>query len=554
MSRKNTKKRKKLSGRLVKTIIVSMVSVTLIALAGLGFFNWFADKKFYNDKTMQIAKTVSDSVNGDFLEQLKETMDSTDYYDRLEVAIAYEDREIIKKWLFDNDMYIQFETCINTLSTIQTDMEVKYLYIQTINDGKCMTLIDTSEPFLSLGYPQDLTGTEFAYLDRNMEVSPIITKSEFGLLSSGGVPIYNSKGDAIAIAFCDIDASDMIKSTLGFVYMNGGITLIAVFIVSMISTRRIKKRITGPIEQLTDAVDNFGTEETGFNKENITELSIDTNDEIEELYHATHYMQVSIIDYMDNLTAVTAEKERIGAELDVATRIQASMLPNVFPPFPYRNDFDIYATMNPAKEVGGDFYDFFLIDDDHLGIVMADVSGKGVPAALFMMMSKIILSNFAQMGLSPAEVLAKTNDSICASNEEDMFVTVWFGILTISTGHIVAGNAGHEYPMIRSANGSFKVFEDNHDFVIGGMEGMPYSQYEFDLEKGGTLFLYTDGCPEATNANNELFGTNRMLTALNRDSSASPKDLLSNMTDAVNTFVGDAPQFDDLTMLAITLT
>ena len=135
-----------------------------------------------------------------------------------------------------------------------------------------------------------------------------------------------------------------------------------------------------------------------------------------------------------------------------------------------------------------------------------------------------------------------------------MFVTVWFGILTISTGHIVAGNAGHEYPMIRSANGSFKVFEDNHDFVIGGMEGMPYSQYEFDLEKGGTLFLYTDGCPEATNANNELFGTNRMLTALNRDSSASPKDLLSNMTDAVNTFVGDAPQFDDLTMLAITLT
>ena len=264
-------------------------------------------------------------------------------------------------------------------------------------------------------------------------------------------------------------------------------------------------------------------------------------------------MQTSIIDYMDNLTAVTAEKERIGAELDVATRIQASMLPRIYPAFPERSEFDVYASMDPAKEVGGDFYDYFLIDDDHLGLVIADVSGKGIPASLFMMMSKIIISNFAQMGLSPAEVLERTNDRICDGNDEDMFVTVWFGILELSTGHIVAGNAGHKYPMVRGKDGEFKIYEDSHDFVIGGMEGMPYSQYEFDLEKGGTLFVYTDGCPEATDANNELFGTDRMLEALNKNHDANPKELLENMRSAVDEFVGAAPQFDDLTMMAIKL-
>ena len=209
--------------------------------------------------------------------------------------------------------------------------------------------------------------------------------------------------------------------------------------------------------------------------------------------------------------------------------------------------------MTPAKEVGGDFYDFFLIDEDHLGMVIADVSGKGVPAALFMMMSKIMIDNYATSGISPKEVLEKTNDQICKNNEEEMFVTVWFGILTISTGHVVAANAGHEYPILKTADGDFTLFKEPHGFVVGGMEGISYKQYEFDIEHGGTLFVYTDGVAEATNTEEEQFGTDRMLTVLNQNQDSSLEDLLHNMKSAVDEFVGEAEQFDDLTMLAIHL-
>ncbi len=227
------------------------------------------------------------------------------------------------------------------------------------------------------------------------------------------------------------------------------------------------------------------------------------------------------------------------------------MLPNIFPPFPERREFDIYATMDPAKEVGGDFYDFFLVDDDHLGLVIADVSGKGVPAALFMMASKIILANNAKMGKSPAQVLTDVNAAICANNREQMFVTVWMGLLEISTGSLTAANAGHEYPAVKQADGSFELLKDPHGFVVGGMEDAQYKEYELQLEPGAKLFVYTDGVPEATNAENELFGTDRMVTALNENASAEPKELLKSMRKAVDGFVKEAEQFDDLTMLCV---
>ena len=207
--------------------------------------------------------------------------------------------------------------------------------------------------------------------------------------------------------------------------------------------------------------------------------------------------------------------------------------------------------MTPAKEVGGDFYDFFLIDETHLGIVMADVSGKGVPAALFMMVSKILVQNYAVAGRSPAEALQAVNDQICANNREEMFVTVWFGILDTTTGKITAANAGHEYPVIMQAGGAFELVKDKHGFVIGGMEGIRYKEYELTLTPGSKLFLYTDGVPEATDGDNTMFGTDRMLLALNEEASAPPHTILNHMRQAVDRFVREAEQFDDLTMLCL---
>ncbi len=244
------------------------------------------------------------------------------------------------------------------------------------------------------------------------------------------------------------------------------------------------------------------------------------------------------------------KQTQLNTELKMASRIQASMLPHEFPPFPDRTEFDVYASMDPAREVGGDFYDFYLIDEDHLCLVIADVSGKGIPASLYMMISKVIVQSCAMLGRSAADILTKTNEALSSNNQMEMFVTAWVGILEISTGRITAANAGHEYPALMK-NGRFELLKDKHGFVIGGMEGIQYKEYELQLEPGDKLFVYTDGVPEATDAENRMFGTDRMLEALNTAPGSSPKELLTRVSSAIERFVGGAEQFDDTTMLCM---
>ncbi len=249
--------------------------------------------------------------------------------------------------------------------------------------------------------------------------------------------------------------------------------------------------------------------------------------------------------------ALALEKERIAAELSLATRIQASALPKTFPPFPDRHEFDIYASMNPAKEVGGDLYDFFLIDDDHLALVIGDVAGKGMPAALFMMVALALLRHIVLEEKSPGKALTKLNADICARNPEEMFVTMWLGVLEISTGRLTCANAGHEYPGLKKPGARFELVKDRHGLVIGGMEGVRYREYELQLEPGSKIFVYTDGVPEATDKSETLFGTDRMVEALQTRENEPPEQILAAVKDAVWAFVDTAPQFDDLTMLCL---
>ena len=245
------------------------------------------------------------------------------------------------------------------------------------------------------------------------------------------------------------------------------------------------------------------------------------------------------------------QAERINTELSLATKIQADSLPNTFPAFPDKEEIDLYASMEPAKEVGGDFYDFYMIDEDHIAITIADVSGKGIPAALFMMVSKNVMKNITDNNPDPALALESLNNQMVASNHEDMFVTVWLGILEVSTGRLIAANAGHEYPIIKNGDGNYEIIKDKHGFVIGGMESMKYHNYEIMLQKDSKIFIYTDGLAEATNKDGELFGIDRALEVLNNNKDATPKESIQKMHDAVDLFVQDEPQFDDLTMLCL---
>ena len=247
----------------------------------------------------------------------------------------------------------------------------------------------------------------------------------------------------------------------------------------------------------------------------------------------------------------SSEKQQIASELSVATHIQTSMLPRIFPAFPEQKEFDIYAVMNPAKEVGGDFYDFFLVDEDHLAVVVADVSGKGVPAALFMVIAKTLIKDHAQHGTSPELVFTEVNRLLCETNDEGMFVTAWMGVLELSTGHLTYVNAGHNPPLLRRAGGGYDYLRTRRGLVLAGLEETRYRSCSLDLSPGDALFLYTDGVTEATNAEQQLYGEERLSAVLNANRDCAPEALLSAVRADVEAFVGEAPQFDDITVLSL---
>ena len=377
---------------------------------------------------------------------------------------------------------------------------------------------------------------------------------EYGDMLTGFRVLFDGEGEPSCIISTDIDINDIRQNMELYIAGTAVISLIMMALLVFIFLVFFHTKVTGPITGISRETDRFVRQLD----ENVTpeelhyeEVPVRSNDEIHTLSSDISALAGSLKSYMSNLQTVAAEKQRISSELSIATQIQADMLPRIFPPFPERKEFDLHASMDPAKEVGGDFYDFFMIDDDHLCMVMADVSGKGVPAALFMVISKTLIKNRAQMGDSPAEIMKNVNAQLCDGNEAEMFVTVWVAILEISTGKGIAANAGHERPAIRRKDGEFELLFYRHSPALAMMDGIPFKEHEFQLNPGDSLFVYTDGVPEATNIHNELFGNERMLNALNRDPDAAPDILIRNVRKDVDEFTGEAPQFDDITMLGL---
>jgi sigma-B regulation protein RsbU (phosphoserine phosphatase) len=323
-----------------------------------------------------------------------------------------------------------------------------------------------------------------------------------------------------------------------------GLLIIMITLTEMRMSRKLAANITDPIITLTANVRNLKSHD-----DLIKNLRMETGDEVEELADAFTDMTLRLKNYIENLTVITAEKERIGTELEVATSIQTSMLPCIFPPFPDRNEFDMYAIMDPAKEVGGDFYDFFLIDDDTLCLLIADVSGKGVPAALYMVITKTLLKNNAQAGKAPAEVFKIVNDLLCENNDADMFVTAFMGYLDIPTGRFTFVNAGHNPPLIKQGD-YFKQLPLRPEFVLAGMENTIFHEDEITLSPGDALFMYTDGAVEAVNSDFELFSTERLTCAANSEDTGNLAAFILNIKAAIDDFALGVEQFDDITLLA----
>ena len=331
-------------------------------------------------------------------------------------------------------------------------------------------------------------------------------------------------------------------ATVIFVFI---IVFALIIAVVFYAVRRFTERLTKPLIALGDDVKTISDGNLDYR------AKLYSNDEISDLAIGFNNMAASLKTYINDLTAVTAEKERIGAELDIAKHIQASMLPCIFPAFPERHEIDIFATMDPAKEVGGDFYDFFMVDDRHLAIVMADVSGKGVPAALFMVIGKTLIKDHTFPDRDLGEVFTAVNNLLCEANSEGLFITAFEGVLDLVTGEFTFVNAGHEMPFIYKAGGNFEPYKIRAGFVLAGMEDMKYKAGTMQLDVGDRIFQYTDGVTEATNINNELYGMDRLGEILNKVKNGTPHEILPAVKKDIDEFVGEAPQFDDITMLCL---
>ena len=514
---------------LLGLVVMAAVLVGILAPSIAQLYRTRMEER-YSELAFGQASVAADLIDGDKVEQYYRTGEKDEYYDEIHSYLLDAKEKMGLKYFY----------------VVVPEAEVMY-YIWDAGvageDGVC----DLGDTDAYYGGGNELMHKAFAV---NAEQNILVTKNEeYGYLASAYVAILNGAGTPVALASIDISMDMIDQQIRQFLVLTLCITF-AVLLASVFAYYYYVRRILiRPLGTLHHAA--MGLVESKMEGLADFRVEVDTGDELEDLADSFQYMVAELNEYICDLSRVTAEKERIGAELDVARHIQASMLPCIFPAFPERHEFDIFASMTPAKEVGGDFYDFFLVDDDHLAVVMADVSGKGVPAALFMMISKTLLKSAAQSGLSPKAVLEKVNDQLCENNDAEMFVTVWLGILEISTGKMKCANAGHEYPAIMRKGGDFELFKDKHGFVLAGMEGARYREYELELHAGDRLVVYTDGVPEATNGANTLYGTDRMISALNGARDGSCRQMLEALHRDVDSFVDGADQFDDITMLCI---
>ncbi|MBQ3379607.1 MAG: PP2C family protein-serine/threonine phosphatase [Clostridia bacterium] len=537
----NMKKTNKMRSSMSVNIIGAIVAVLFvfgIVVSTVGYVSFTdAFKKEYAESTYHMADTAALLVNGDSLEDYLADEKTDEYLltrERLDAYCKKMGVSLIYVILVDTSDYGRFVSVFNSVDNTVDDSEYT--------------------PW-ELGHRRDTTNDEYRRKYKEIYDGEAVFETVYRTSPTDGqhphittmVPVKNSSGEVAAILCMQRPMRQLVLARRPYLVTVAVSTLLLALFASVFAAFYIRNQFVDPVKKVAKEASRFAKENTkGEPLSNISKYRV-----IHDLADSIDTMESDMVRYIDNLTSVTAEKERIGAELSLAGAIQRNSVPNDFPAFPDRSDFDICASMTPAKETGGDLYNFFLTDADHLAVVIGDVSGKGVPAALFMMVTNILIADRTYMGGTPAEILSFVNNNICEHNKADMFVTLWLGILELSTGRLTFANAGHDDAAVCRKDGSFELFKTKHSLVVGAMPDIKYRDFELTLEAGDRLFLYTDGVPEATDENYAMYSIGRMLAALNENKDKRPEEILTSIHESVNAFVGGAPQFDDLTMLCL---
>ena len=533
--------------KLLPKFILSLGVIGVILTIAISLFSYRSSRSYlenlYAQRVMTNSNSIADMMSvSDVKKILAEGGDKTEEYSEMVT--------LFNKLKKDGD--------VTYLSLVVPDEDSVHFYIDALVEEM------RDDPANQIAYGSDILYTDAANPDDPADMEkyitiwnqyqqdkgvdhPLVTDNSYGYNYTGISVILDENGKALAEIQYILDMEE-VRNYLNSFLINMFLISFCIIAVTMAAyIVFVRKTITRPISRLADFTQEI-TESGKFENQRIT---MKTGDEIEALSDSFNFMMEELENYIANLSKVTAEKERIGTELDIARNIQASMLPCIFPAFPDRKEFDIYATMTPAKEVGGDFDDFFMVDETHLAIVMADVSGKGVPAALFMVIGKTLIKDHTTPGRDLGEVFSTVNNLLCEANSEGLFITAFEGVLDLVTGEFCFVNAGHEMPFICKAGASFEAYKIRPGFVLAGFEDMNYKAGSMTLDVGDLIFQYTDGVTEATNVENQLYGMERLEQVLNRVKDRIPSEILPEVKKDIDAFVGEAPQFDDITMLCV---
>ncbi len=462
-------------------------------------------------------------------------------------------RQADEEWKATNEK-LRYLTDVGYLASIsviipESEEYKAYTYIfDTVNET--INMVSSPHPLgstetIELNGNQSIHDKLMLIIGLGINHSEYIEDEIMGGYVLSGIPIKNSKDEVVAALFVKKPMNEPIFLRHRYLRSTIIASIVITLIIVVVYIFMIIFKILRPLNFITFETSHFADHGGTLSG---TLKKVRNKDEFGILAQSIEKMSEDMSQYISKITTMTAENERISTELNVATEIQADMLPTEYPAFPDRTDFDLFASMEPAKEVGGDLYDYFMIDDNHLLLSVGDVSGKGVPAALFMVITKTLLTSHGIQQLSPAEILQTTNNQLCENNTSSMFVTCWLGILTLSTGELTFVNSAHPHAIIYT-EGTFKYLETEPNLMLGAMEDTVYDEHTITLKHGDRLLIYTDGVTEATNTENELFAEERLLKSVKKTLALNAKDTVKSIRADINTFIGNADQFDDITML-----
>ena len=513
----------------VAVMIAGFLLCSVIAFVGYRSFN----KQFrqqYDSNIRAIASAACECLNPD------------EFYEYISSGQKSAEWDGVNKIL--QDFVDKFDLNLLYVSSVKGPdyTEITYLYNPVRNGGKW-----TEFPFLYSEHYEEPNYNKSA--KRVFENGETIVRHTFKTRSGSHItamtPVRNSSGQIVAVLGVQKPIQEYVNAGRNYINIVILVEILFAALFFALFTFYFSHFLIKPLTLITRETDHFASY-GGQPSDSL--LQIKNHDEIGILAHSVHQMEYDVCKNMEELKSVTAEKERISTELSLAAKIQLEMLPEGYPAFPERSDFDISAVMSPAKEVAGDLYDYMLLDDDHLLLVVGDVSGKGVPAALFMGKCKTLIDSYSPYTTSTFGIMQATNNQLCKGNETGLFVTCWLGIFTFSTGELKYVNAGHPQPVLYH-NGEFSYLNEKPNLFLGSMADIAYTEHTVKLEKGDRIFVYTDGVTEATDSQGELFGDERLLQAMKETENLSAPDTLKKVRESIDNFVGLAEQFDDITML-----